>query len=122
MIPVPLRQAVSACRAGRLRPLRIAVPLILLAAAFAGQLLALETDRKDELRQTMAELAAVRARIIQEDPEAARIHQQILTLYSKLDRQLATHPEIQELRRKLDQLQPEKPAVPPAPKPGDSTP
>ncbi len=86
-----------------------------------------QNDTSEEVRQAAAQLATVRARVISEDPEAAKIHARILRLYSELDRMLNKHPEIQRLRHRLDTLRPELAPLPSpdainTPTPGDSKP
>lgn len=105
-----------------------AIAAVLLALAVTPQTRAQErNDKSEEVRQTAAELATVRARVIRENPEAAKIHARILRLYSELDRVLSKHPEIQRLRHRLDTLLPEQAPLPSpdatnTPTPGDSKP
>ena len=75
-------------------------------------------DPAKELVRARAALAEVRARLLSEDPEAAKIHEKILWLYSELDRVLADHPKVQELRAEINRLSGEEP--PPAPVPLDN--
>ncbi|MFW6367486.1 MAG: hypothetical protein ACOC0L_02360 [bacterium] len=106
----------------------IAIATMLLAFAGSSITRAQETnDQSEDIRQTAAELATVRARVIRENPEAAAIHKRILRLYSELDRELGKHPEIQRLRHRLDKLRPKPstpslPDAPATPTPGDPKP
>lgn len=95
-------------------PALAVIAAVLLALAVLPTSRAQErSEQSDQARQIAAELAVVRARLIRENPEAAAIHARILRLYSELDRELGTHPEIQRLRDRLESLRPE-PAAPPA--------
>lgn len=112
----------------KLRPAAVAGAAMVLALLVTPTSRAQEKDDpSEEIRQTAAELAIVRARVIRENPEAAAIHKRILRLYSELDRELGKHPEIQRLRHRLDKLRPEQPSppspdAPATPTPGDPKP
>lgn len=107
----PTHSGVRRIKPPALAPLAALVLLALLCVAESGTLAAQgqNSDGDETLRQTLAELALARARVLQEDDEAAAIHRQILQLYSRLDRVLDRNPEIQDLRSRLELLRSERP-------------
>ncbi len=83
---------------------------VLLLALLAGlwQMPALaanpETPADLQRRSLQLKLLQTRARLLREDPDLARRHQEILALYRQLDQALAKHPEIAALQKELNRI------------------